>query len=143
MAQSDDSLLALAARIVIAHIEHNETPARVLPVLIRNVYQALADAGTNAPPPPTKTGARMPGLARRETVFNDHLICMECGLKMKMLKRHLQTVHNMTPALYRMKWHLPHDYPMVAQQYAALRSSLAKESGLGKRHAPRGRYDQN
>ena len=63
-----------------------------------------------------------------QTVFDSHLICMECGLHMKMLKRHLQTVHNMTPAEYREKWHLTGDYPMVAQQYAALRSSLAKEA---------------
>jgi predicted transcriptional regulator len=74
-----------------------------------------------------------------QTVFDDHLICLECGLHMKMLKRHLQTVHKETPAQYRAKWHLAGDYPMVARQYAALRSDLAKESGLGKRPAPRGR----
>jgi predicted transcriptional regulator len=66
-----------------------------------------------------------------QTVFDDRLICMEDGLSMKMLKRHLLTVHGMTPDEYRAKWNLPGDYPMVASQYAKLRSSLAVQSGLG------------
>ena len=66
-----------------------------------------------------------------QTVFDDHLICMEDGLSMKMLKRHLLTVHGMTPDEYRAKWGLPESYPMVATEYAKLRSSLALQSGLG------------
>ncbi len=66
-----------------------------------------------------------------QTVFGDHLICMEDGLSMKMLKRHLLTVHGMTPDEYRAKWGLPESYPMVAADYAKLRSSLALQSGLG------------
>jgi predicted transcriptional regulator len=66
-----------------------------------------------------------------QTVFDDHLICLECGVSMKMLKRHLQTVHGVTPREYRAKWGLSDDYPMVAANYAKLRSSLALESGLG------------
>jgi len=66
-----------------------------------------------------------------ETVFEDHLVCMEDGLPMKMLKRHLLTVHGMTPDEYRAKWGLPENYPMVAAEYAKLRSSLALQSGLG------------
>jgi predicted transcriptional regulator len=142
MPQSGDSLRWLAAQIVIAHIARNDTPAGALPDLIRAVYHALASAGSSDGAPTSQTNAR-PAAQRRastgQTVFDSHLICMECGLHMKMLKRHLQTVHNTTPAEYREKWHLPGDYPMVAQQYAALRSSLAKESGLGKRAVPRGR----
>ena len=66
-----------------------------------------------------------------QTVFGDHLICMEDGLSMKMLKRHLLTVHGITPDEYRAKWGLPESYPMVAADYAKLRSTLARESGLG------------
>ena len=66
-----------------------------------------------------------------QTVFGDHLICMDCGLSMKMLKRHLLTVHGTTPDDYRTKWGLPESYPMVAAEYAKLRSSLALQSGLG------------
>ena len=142
MPQSDDPILSLVAQIVSAQVEYNDTPARALPALIRDVYRALSNAGSGIAPGPDRTGA-VPAAARKvpsgQTVFDDHLICMECGLHMKMLKRHLQTVHSETPAQYREKWRLPGDYPMVARQYAALRSSLAKESGLGKRSNPRGR----
>lgn len=142
MPLSDDSLRRFAAQIVIAHVSHNETPGRAVPDLIRAVYQALAGVGSNDDPPHAQINAR-PAASRKagagQTIFDSHLICMECGLHMKMLKRHLQTVHNTTPSQYREKWHLPGDYPMVAHQYAALRSSLAKESGLGKRQVPRSR----
>jgi predicted transcriptional regulator len=142
MPQSEDSLLSHVARIVSAYVEHNATPTRALPGLIRDVWLALAGVGTEPTAQPDR--GRTAPAGRREntagqTVFDDHLVCLECGLHMKMLKRHLQTVHNETPEQYRAKWHLPGDYPMVASQYAALRSSLAKESGLGRRTGPRGR----
>jgi len=137
MPQAGLSLLSLTAQIIIAHVQHNQTPPAVLPDLIRDVYLALA----SATPPGERNGrdAAVPRAANGQTVFNDHLICLECGLHMKMLKRHLLTVHGTTPALYREKWTLAGDYPMVARDYAALRSSLAKDSGLGKRPAPRAR----
>jgi predicted transcriptional regulator len=136
MTQADDPLLPLVARIVSAYVEHNETRSDALSGLIRGVYQVLANAGSGTVARPRQTEAA-PVAARKgpggQTVFADHLVCMECGLHMKMLKRHLKTVHKESPAQYRTKWNLPGDYPMVARQYAALRSSLAKESGLGKR----------
>jgi predicted transcriptional regulator len=137
MALTADPLLSLVAQIVSAHVEHNDTPGRAVPDLIRGVYRALANAGSGA----IQTVAA-PAVRKRPagaTVFSDHLVCMECGLHMKMLRRHLQTVHKASPAQYRGKWGLPGDYPMVARQYAALRSSLAKRSGLGKRVLPRAR----
>lgn len=142
MLQSGDALRGLVAQIVIAHISHNETPTSAVPELIRAVYRALlsAGAGDAAMPSPAGWKSTTPRKAGgNQTVFDSHLVCMECGLHMKMLKRHLQTVHNTSPAQYREKWHLPGDYPMVAHQYAELRSSLAKESGLGKRPVPRNR----
>jgi predicted transcriptional regulator len=137
MPSTADPLLSLVAQIVSAHVGHNDTPARGVPELIRGVYQALMTAGSGAAQPSTALAVRKrpPG----PTVFSDHLVCMECGLHMKMLRRHLKTVHKETPAQYRAKWGLPGDYPMVARQYAALRSSLAKKSGLGKRAVPRSR----
>jgi predicted transcriptional regulator len=139
MSQSDDKLLALAAQIVSAHVEHNATPTQTLPGLIRDVYRALASVEAPEAAPAVAVRAPARKAASGQTVFDDHLICLECGLHMKMLKRHLKTVHNATPAQYRAKFHLPGDYPMVARQYAALRSNLAKESGLGKRPASRAR----
>jgi predicted transcriptional regulator len=135
MAQSGDPLLSLTAQIVVAHIEHNDVTNHALPALIRDVYQALATAGAPADQTATiQTGRKS---ANAQTVFDDYLVCLECGLHMKMLKRHLQSMHNATPTQYRLKWRLPGDYPMVAQRYAALRSTLAKDSGLGKRPVPR------
>lgn len=136
-----------------AQVRHNEVQAVALPSLIQNVYNTLVDvdrANTTAHREHSPAQAIAPGhnghshphngsVAHDEyvhpefgpTVFDDHLVCMECGLSMKMLKRHLQTVHGMTPEEYRAKWGLPDDYPMVASAYAKLRSNLALESGLG------------
>lgn len=140
MPQPANSLLTLVASIVGDYVGNNETPTQALPGLIRDVWQALVNTGTIVVSGGDTVG-RMPaashGGSGRQTVFDDHLVCLDCGMHMKMLKRHLQTVHNQTPAQYRAKFNLPGDYPMVARQYAALRSSLAKESGLGKR--PKGR----
>jgi predicted transcriptional regulator len=134
MPNKDASLLSLVARIVSAQVSHNDTRAQALPSLIRGVYQALAGAG------PAKASPESPPreAAIGQTVFDDHLVCLECGLHVKMLKRHLRTVHNATPVQYRLRWDLAADYPMVARNYTALRSSLAKESGLGRRAGPRG-----
>lgn len=147
MPRSDDPFLPLTVQIVSAHVEHNSVEASELPALIRSVYRALAASVPQSPAPrpttlvaetvkPVTAAARK---AAEKSVFDDHLVCMECGLSMKMLKRHLQTVHNLSPSQYRAKFQLAGDYPMVARQYAALRSSLAKESGLGKRPVHGGR----
>jgi predicted transcriptional regulator len=131
MPNFDAPRLTFVAQIVSAHVAHNDVRSSMLPGLIREVYQALSGPTPSSAAP----AAQIPGRKRptTETVFEDHLICMDCGANMKMLKLHLQTVHRMTPAQYRAKWSLPSDYPMVAREYAKLRSTLAKESGLGKR----------
>jgi predicted transcriptional regulator len=142
MPPSDTALLSLAAQIVSAHVESTETQARALPGLIRDVYQALASVVPGAPeplPPLSEPRTKVGKQSSAQTVFVDRLVCQECGLHMKMLKRHLQSVHNLTPSQYRSKWHLPSDYPMVAQDYAALRSDLAKANGLGRRPITRAR----
>ena len=140
MRQPHEEILALAAQIVSAHVGNNPTHAGALPALIRQVYDALStiDPGEASTSRANGTG--------KQTVFQDHLVCLEDGLTMKMLKRHLITVHGLTPDQYREKWGLPPDYPMVAADYAKLRSSLAKQSGLGRRPdavAKRGRPPLN
>ena len=77
-----------------------------------------------------------PRVSARRSVFADHLVCMECGLSFKMIKRHLGNDHAMTPDSYRAKWGLPRDYPMVAAEYSALRAEVARATGLGRRRAP-------
>jgi predicted transcriptional regulator len=154
MSQPNRHLLALSAQIVAAHAANNSLEATALPNVIRSVFNALSGLHVSVLPPAdvvaehTHTdasvhqhdhGVHTTSHAHNgyvhptygQTVFGDHLICMEDGLSMKMLKRHLLTVHGMTPDEYREKWGLPESYPMVASDYAKLRSSLALQSGLG------------
>ena len=136
-------LIALTTQIVSAHVSQTATPTDAVPGLIRNVYEALASTGGSLAqfggegPVPAHTHehehAAPPAARKASMVADDHLVCLEDGLTMKMLKRHLITVHGLTPDQYRAKWGLPSDYPMVAANYARLRSSLAKKSGLGLR----------
>jgi predicted transcriptional regulator len=154
MADANRHVLALSAKIVVAHAGSNLIDANALPNMIKNVYNTLIALDPMAAPAKVKDmHLHSAGQGRTEhnhtghnyshahnvyvhptygqTVFGDRLICMEDGLSMKMLKRHLLTVHGMTPDEYRAKWSLPESYPMVAAEYARLRSSLALQSGLG------------
>jgi predicted transcriptional regulator len=126
-------VLGLTAQIVSAHVSNNSVTTEALPSLIQEVYKTLAGVGRE-PVAPEKP---QPAVPVKKSVFPDHIICLEDGKKLKMLKRHLKTAYNMTPEQYRERWALPPDYPMVAPNYARHRSSLAKKIGLGTK--PRGR----
>jgi predicted transcriptional regulator len=125
-----EELLALTAQIVSAHVTKNTVEVTDLPTLIRDVFRTLSGLGGAAPAPVTETAK--PAVPAARSVFASHIICMECGKKMTMLKRHLMTEHALTIDQYRTKYNLPGTYPMVAPDYAKTRSSLAKEMGLGK-----------
>ena len=135
--ESDMDVLRLTAKIISAHVGNNQVTVAALPELIQSVHRSLVVAGTvepaSAPAPLT------PAVPIRRSIFPDHIICLEDGKKLKMLKRHLQTSYGMTPQQYREKWGLPADYPMVAPNYASHRSSLAKQIGLGRKPVTRGR----
>lgn len=123
-------VIELAAEIVSAYVSNNSVPATELPALINEVYNALTRVGgtpVEAPTEPLK-----PAVSVKKSVSNDFIVCLEDGKKFKSLKRHLRTQYNMSPEQYREKWGLPADYPMVAPNYAAARSRLAKEMGLGQ-----------
>ena len=119
----------LTAQIVAAHVSHNNVAVSDLAGLIGQVYGALNGLGTPSEPVPSRPE---PAVPIKKSVRPDHIICLEDGKKLKMLKRHLRTVYGMSPDDYRVKWNLPSDYPMVAPAYAARRSAFAKEIGLGK-----------
>jgi predicted transcriptional regulator len=125
---SPDVLLRLTADIVAAHLEHNEVAADALPALIEKVYQALRDAGQV----PAEVERPIPAVPVKQSVNPDFIVCLEDGKKLKTLRRHLMTSYSLTPAQYRARWGLAADYPMVAPNYAKLRSSLAKKIGLGR-----------
>ncbi len=123
-----ETLVALTADIVSAHVSNNSVAVNDLPQLIQNVHNALQGLGQKQEEPAPK---QEPAVSIRSSVKPDYVVCLEDGLKMKMLKRHLMTDHGMTPDEYRQKWGLGPDYPMVAPNYAEQRRSLAKSIGLG------------
>lgn len=124
-------LIALTADIISAYVSNNPTSRDDLSALIVEVHEALAKA-SNRQALPEREELR-PAVALKKSVTPDYIICLEDGKKFKSLKRHLRTHYNLSPEEYREKWNLPHDYPMVAPNYAAARSSLAKQMGLGTR----------
>ena len=125
-------MLGMTARIVSAHVSNNSVHSDALPALIQDVYRTLSDVGRDV----ASEDKPQPAVAVRRSVFADHIVCLEDGKKLKMLKRHLKTAYNMTPAEYRERWGLPPDYPMVAPDYARHRSDLAKQIGLGTKPRP-------
>ncbi len=129
------TLLDLTVQIVAAHVRNNQIAAAQLPALIQQVHAALAQAATPAAPPAVRAAAEKPAppVAPKKSVFPDYIVCLEDGRRMKTLKRHLRSTYDMSPEQYREKWDLPPDYPMVAPNYAARRSKLAKQLGLGRR----------
>ena len=125
---AEETLLTLTADIVAAHVSNNSVAVNDLPNLIQNVHAALSDISQSGTAPEPKPE---PKVSIRSSVKSDAIACLECGKRKKMLKRHLMTNHQMTPADYRQKWGLSPDYPMVAPNYAEQRRNLAKSIGLG------------
>jgi predicted transcriptional regulator len=123
------------ATIVAAYVGNNPVAPDQLPALIASVSAALSGLDQPAATPAPLT----PAVSIKQSLRADHLVCLSCGQKSKMLKRHLGTAHGMTPDEYRATWNLPKDYPMVARDYAVKRSELARAIGLGTRGGRRPR----
>ncbi len=126
-----NEVISLAADIVAAYVSNNTVPASELPELIKSVQQALLAAAAAGVEPPKQE--LKPAVPVRKSVTPDYIVCLEDGKKFKSLKRHLRTHYDLSPDEYRQKWGLPADYPMVAPNYAAARSALAKKMGLGQK----------
>ena len=124
----EDSILGLTAQIVSDFVARHAMPTDQLPKLIQAVHQTLSTVG-QAPVEATKAE---PIVDVRKSVLADHLVCLACGKHFRTLKRHLRTEHEMTPEEYRDRFGLPHTYPMVASDYAKVRSAMAKKIGLGR-----------
>ena len=128
---TETGLVELTAKIVSAYVCNNSVVASDLPNLIGDVHAALTRASAKASVPQKEVPK--PVVPVKKSVTPDYIICLEDGKKFKSLKRHLRTHYGLSPEEYRDKWSLPHDYPMVAPNYAAARSALAKKMGLGTR----------
>jgi len=125
-----ETLLTLTADIVSAHLSNNTVAAGDVPTLIAHVHGALSGLGKPATEPEP---AKEPAVSVRSSVKPDYIVCLEDGMKLKMMKRHLMTHHNMTPAEYKAKWRLAADYSLVAPKYADQRKELALKIGLGRK----------
>lgn len=134
-AKNDDMLIELTADVVAAYVSNNPVPVGELPNLIADVHAALGRVGGAAEPAPVDK--QKPAVNPKKSVTDDYIICLEDGKKFKSLKRHLMTHYGLTPDQYREKWGLDASYPMVAPNYAAARSQLAKEMGLGRKRKSR------
>ncbi len=124
-------LMEYTVEIVSSFVSNNSLPAEDLPRLIAATHLALSRV--NGPIEVVERGDAKPAISVKRSVTADYIVCLEDGKKFKSLKRHLRTYYNLSPEQYREKWGLPHDYPMVAPNYAAARSDLAKKIGLGTR----------
>ena len=129
-ASAKQNLAELTADMVSAYVSNNSLTAPDLPALIQSIYSALG--GLIAPSAAPAVEKPVPAVPIKKSVMPDYIVSLEDGRQFKSLKRHLSG-RGMTPAEYRAKWELPKDYPMVAPNYAARRSELAKASGLGQR----------
>jgi predicted transcriptional regulator len=133
---SAGKFIELTANIVSAYVGHNSVPASDIPALISQIHSALARVRSGAD---LASEPLNPAVAVKKSITPEYLVCLEDGKKFKSLKRHLRTQYSMTPEQYRDKWNLPADYPMVAPNYAAARSELAKQMGLGQQRRRRGK----
>jgi predicted transcriptional regulator len=131
----DSSYIDLTAQIVSAYVGNNTVPSGEIANLISQVHAALrrvSGGQAAAPAEPAK-----PAVPVKRSINSEYIVCLEDGKKFKSLKRHLRTQYNITPEQYREKWGLSADYPMVAPAYAAARSQLAKQMGLGQQRRRR------
>ena len=132
---ANGNYIELTAEIVSAYVSNNTVPASEIPSLISQVHSALSRVSG-------KTGdvtaePLKPAISGKKSITPEYIVCLEDGKKFKSLKRHLRTQYSMTPEQYREKWGLGTDYPMVAPNYAAARSQLAKQMGLGQQRRRR------
>jgi predicted transcriptional regulator len=121
----------LTAEIVSAFVSNNPLPKSELPALIHAVHSAVDRLAAGPESAPPQVDAKTPAVPIRKSITPDYLISLEDGKRYKLLRRHLTRL-GLTPTQYRAKWNLPSDYPMVAANYAARRSELAKKIGLGQ-----------
>lgn len=129
------SLVEIVARIVASYLANNRVSPQDIPGLILAVHQTIVQL--RSAPAETQSEAPKPAVPIKRSVTEHYIVCLEDGQHFKSLKRHLRSAYGMTPEQYRVRWGLPHDYPMVAPAYAARRSQLAKQIGLGRKRSRR------
>ena len=127
---SNAELLEMTTEIVASFVANNPVPATGLPDLLKSVHDTVSKLASDDPVEPPRPD---PAVPISKSITPDHIVCLEDGRKLKMLKRYLRSRYDLTPDEYRSRWGLPSDYPMVAPNYAKKRSAFAKEIGLGRK----------
>lgn len=123
-------ILEMTSDIVSSFVSHNPVPSAALPDLIKTVHETISELSLDDPAEEPRPD---PAVPVSKSITPDHIICLEDGRKLKMLKRYLRSRYELSPDEYRARWGLPADYPMVAPNYAKKRSAFAKEIGLGRK----------
>ena len=118
----------LTTQIVAAYVRRNQVAADAFPALISTVHEALGRLGTTLPEP---AGERTPAVPVRRSVHRDYVVCIECGWRGQMLRRHIAG-HGLSVEQYRARWNLKPDHPITAPGYSERRSAMAKQIGLGR-----------
>ena len=133
IANAATDLRELTADVVSAYVSNNPVPMSELSNLIAEVHTALGSTASGGAVASEPSERPKPAVPIKKSVTPDYIVCLEDGKQFKSLKRHLSSRYDMTPEEYRARWNLPPDYPMVAPNYAAARSKLAREMGLGRK----------
>lgn len=122
-------ILHMTTDIVSSYVSNHQLPSENIPEVISIVFQGLKAVLSGAH---VTSEGKQPAVSISKSITPDYIICLEDGKQLKMMKRHLRSTYNMTPEEYRRRWNLPPNYPMVAPNYAKVRSKYAREIGLGK-----------
>jgi predicted transcriptional regulator len=136
MAERDSasgSVVEQVARVVDSYVRHHQIEPGQLVRLIGEVHRALSSLGQSAPAMPEP---RHPAVPIRQSVRPEYVVCLECGFRSRMLRRHLRVQHGLTVDEYRARWNLRSDHPVTAPAYSQRRSKMARELGLGRRPVP-------
>jgi predicted transcriptional regulator len=125
--------LHFVGEIVRGYVSKNAIAVDQLAGLISTVHRTLSGLDTITAAHPPATEKLTPAVPIRRSVQPDHVVCLECGLRSKTLRRHLRMAHGLEPAEYRARWKLPTDHALTAPSYSAQRSAMATQLGLGQR----------
>ena len=128
---NNDDILKMTVEIVAAYVSNNDVNSALVPDVINSIYSSLNSLNSQSSQETAE--AQKPAVSIRRSITPEYIVCLEDGKKLKMLKRHLRASYGMSPDVYRTKWGLPLDYPMVAPNYAEQRSNFAKKIGLGRK----------
>lgn len=134
---ADSERLALIANVAASYLRNNSVGVDQIGTVVANVTRAMQQVATGTGGEGAEAAATAekatPAVPVRRSVQGDYIVCLEDGLRVRTLKRHLGSAHGMTPQQYREKWGLPRDYPMTAPEYSERRSAMAKSLGLGRK----------